>query len=118
MKPPGYDHEIRTIHGWEDYLSWQEEHITLQGEQVICKFTTEYSIPLARCKTPTEVLIEAFKLTSYLKVNEPAARPEVIAERFIQLVRKPMRLPHNLADMFKELSESLVIEPRKDAEHE
>ena len=107
-----YGHEIRTIHQWEDYLDWLDTHISIQGDSVVCKFSDEYKIPLASCKTPTKVLIEAFTLASWLTENEPSANGSYLAKKFIELIRKPMKLPHDLPEMYEELSKAFAITPK------
>lgn len=112
MQRYSYPHEIRTIQDWECYLDWQDEHISIQGNSVLCKFENEYSITFANCSSPTKVLIEAFILLTHLKNCEPAAHADYIAKRFIELVRKPLKLPHDLPEMFEELSQALNVSPK------
>lgn len=112
MHMRGYG-EVRTIQGWECYLEWQENHVSIKGDSVVCKFGSEYTIPLSRCKTPTTVLIEAFTLAAYLTENEPDAYAQHVAKHFIDLVRKPLKLPHNLSQMFEDLSQVFVVTPKR-----
>lgn len=104
-----YGREIRTIHQWEDYLDWLDNHISIQSDNVVCKFSDEYKIPLANCKTPTKVLIEAFTFASWLAENEPSAHGSYLAKKFIELIRKPMKLPYGLSEMYEELSKAFTI---------
>lgn len=114
MEKVEYDREIRTIHQWEEYLDWLNNHISIQGDRVVCKFSAEYYIPLANCKTPTKALIEAFTLASWLAKNEPSAHASYVAKRFIELIRKPMKLPHDLPEIYEELSKEFTITPKSD----
>ena len=112
MESESYGREIRTIHQWEDYLDWLDTHVSIQGDNVVCKFRDEYRIPLANCKTPTKVLIEAFTLASWLNESEPSVHGSYLAKKFIELVRKPMKLPHDLTEMYEELYRAFTIIPK------
>ena len=108
MNMSGYG-EIRTVHDWESFLQWQEEHILIKGSAVVCKFSSEYIIALSNCKTPTTALIEAFNLARYLRDNEPDAHAQYVARHFIDLIRRPLKLPHDLSQMFEELYQALFV---------
>ena len=112
MATEKYGHEIRTVHDWEDYLDWLDTHISIQGDSVVCKFREEYRIPLANSKTPARVLVEAFTLASWLNANEPSVHGSYLAKRYIQLVSKPMKLPHDLSETFDELYKAFTITPK------
>ena len=112
MRMNGYPHEIRRPDDWCDYLEWQEHHLSLQGSSVVCKFNREYIIPLSKCKTPTSALVEAFTLAAHLAENEPDAYPSFVAKRFLDLIRKPQKLPHDLSQMFEDLSQAFDIRPK------
>lgn len=118
MKMNGYPYEIRRPDDWCDYLEWQENHISIQGSSVVCKFDSEYTIPLSKCKTPTRALIEAFTLASHLAENEPVAYPSVVAKHFLDLIRKPQKLPHDLSQMFEDLSQAFDVRPKAKPENE
>lgn len=112
MKIDGYNDEIRSINDWECYLDWLDNHLSIQGNDFVCQFKSKYSIPLSACKTPTQALIEAFKLSAHLSENEPGANGPYVAERFIQTIRPLNKLPHDLSEMFKEITSAFNITPR------
>lgn len=114
----GYPYEIRRPDDWCEYLQWQEDHLSLQGGEVICKFSGEYRIPLSKCTTPTCALSEAFTLASHLADHEKDAYPSIVAKHFLELIRKPHGLPHDLAQMFGELWKAFEIRPRTTPEQE
>ena len=107
-----HDGDIRTVHGWEAYLAWLDERVFIEGERVVCRFASEHTVPLARCTTPAQVLIEAFRLAYHLESHEPQVHAQHVARRFIALVRKPMKLPHDLPEVFTALAQALVVTPR------
>lgn len=114
----GYPHEISRPDDWCDYLQWQEDHLSLHRDEVICKFSQEYRIPLSKCRTLTGALFEAFALASHLAEHEKDAYPSVVAKHFLALIRKPQKLPHDVIQMFEDLWTAFDIRRRTEPERE
>lgn len=117
-KMKGYLGEIRRPDDWCDYLQWQRDHVFIQGPSAICQFSNEYVIPLAKCKSPTGALVEAFTLAAHLVESEPNAYPSVVVKQFLDLIRAPNKLPHDLSRMFEELWQTFEIRLRATPERE
>lgn len=117
-KMKGYPGEIRRPDDWCDYLRWQRDQVFIQDKNAVCKFKNEYVIPLSKCKSPTSALIEAFTLAAHLAENEPTAYPSVVTKQFLDLVRAPNKLPHDLSRMFEELWQVFDIRLRTTPEKE
>ena len=112
MEINGYNEEIRSVNDWECYLDWLDKHLSIQGKEFVCQFNEKYSIPLSACKTPTQALIEAFKLSAHLSANEPGANGPYVAEKFLREIRPLNKLPHDLPEMFKEITSAFNVTPR------
>ncbi len=112
MKVPGYDQDIRSIHDWEDYLDWQDTHISVKSDRVICKFNSQYEIPLSDCDTPGKALVQAISLANTLEMNEPNANARYIGQKLIRLVNDALNLQQDLPKTYDELWGAFAFSPR------
>lgn len=112
MQLPGYDQDIRSIHDWEDYLDWQDTHLGVKGDRVICRFNSQYEILLSDCDTPGKTLVQAIQLATTLELKEPNANARYIGQKFIGLVNSHLNLQQDLSQIYDELWSAFVFAPK------